>query len=46
MRIVAGLKFWPIDPVILHSQPLMRLVNFNGGQGKCNRGKAKGNLAN
>jgi len=31
MRIVAGLKFfWHIDPVILHSQSLMRLVGFNG----------------
>jgi hypothetical protein len=31
MRIVAGLRFfWHIDPVILHSQPLMRLVGFNG----------------
>jgi len=45
MRIVAGLKFfWHIDPVILHSQPLMRLVGFNGRQireGTCNRGKKK-----
>ncbi len=33
MRIVAGLAFfWHIDPVILHSQPLMRLVGFNGRQ--------------
>ncbi|MBW1728851.1 MAG: hypothetical protein JRJ62_15060 [Deltaproteobacteria bacterium] len=33
MRIVAGLKFfWHIDPVILHSQSLMRLVGFNGRQ--------------
>jgi hypothetical protein len=43
MRIIAGLKFfWHIDPVILHSQPLMRLVGFNGRQvreGTCNRGK-------
>lgn len=42
MRIVAGLKFfWHIDSVILHSQPLMRLVGFNGRQvreGTCNRG--------
>jgi len=45
MRIVAGLKFfWHIDPVILHSQPLMRLVGFNGRQvreGTCNRGNKK-----
>jgi len=33
MRIVAGLAFfWHIDPVILCSQPLMRLVGFNGRQ--------------
>ncbi len=42
MRIVAGLRFfWHIDPVILHSQPLMRLVGFNGRQvrdGTCARG--------
>jgi|MudIll2142460700_1097286.scaffolds.fasta_scaffold50460_1 hypothetical protein len=31
MRIIAGLPFfWHIDPVILHSQSLMRLVGFNG----------------
>ena len=45
MRIIAGLKFfWHIDPVILHSQALMRLVGFNGTQvreGTCNRGKKK-----
>lgn len=45
MRIVAGLKFfWHIDPVILHSQPLMRLVGFNGREvreGTCKRGKKK-----
>ena len=45
MRIVAGLRFfWHIDSVILHSQPLMRLVGFNGRQvkeGTCNRGKKK-----
>jgi hypothetical protein len=45
MRIVAGLKFfWHIDSVILHSQPLMRLVGFNGRavrEGTCNRGKKK-----
>jgi hypothetical protein len=43
MRIVAGLKFyWHIDPVILHSQALMRLVGFNGREvreGTCQRGK-------
>lgn len=42
MRIVAGLRFfWHIDPVILSSQPLMRLVGFNGRQireGTCARG--------
>jgi len=45
MRIVAGLQFfWHIDPVILHSQPLMRLVGFNGREvrdGTCARGKKK-----
>jgi hypothetical protein len=45
MRIVAGLKFfWHIDPVILHSQSLMRLVGFNGREvreGTCQRGKKK-----
>ena len=45
MRIVAGLSFfWHIDPVILCSQPLMRLVGFNGKQireGTCARGKKK-----
>ena len=48
MRIVAGLKFfWHIDPVILHSQSLMRLVGFNGRQvreGTCNRGKKKSHV--
>ena len=43
MRIVAGLAFfWHIHPVILHSQPLMRLVGFNGRQvreGTCARGR-------
>ncbi|MBE9521369.1 MAG: transposase [Proteobacteria bacterium] len=43
MRIVAGLKFyWHIDPVILHSQALMRLVGFNGREvreGTCQRGR-------
>lgn len=43
MRVVAGLKFyWHIDPVILHSQSLMRLVGFNGREireGTCDRGK-------
>jgi hypothetical protein len=33
MRIVSGLSFfWHIAPVILCSQPLMRLVGFNGKQ--------------
>jgi len=45
MRIVAGLKFyWHIDPVILHSQSLMRLVGFNGRQvreGTSQRGKKR-----
>ncbi len=45
MRIIAGLKFfWHIDSIILHSQPLMRLVGFNGRQvreGTCNRGRKK-----
>ncbi len=39
----AGLKFyWHIDPFILHSQSLMRLVGFNGRQvreGTSQRGK-------
>jgi len=43
MRIVAGLRFfWHIDPVILSSQSLMRLVGFNGRQireGTSARGK-------
>jgi hypothetical protein len=43
MRIVAGLRFfWHIDPVILSSQSLMRLVGFNGREvreGTCARGK-------
>ena len=43
MRIVAGLAFyWHIHPVILHSQPLMRLMGFNGREirdGTCRRGK-------
>jgi len=31
MRVVAGLAFfWHIHPVLLRSQPLMRLVGFNG----------------
>nr|MBF0223295.1 hypothetical protein [Desulfobulbaceae bacterium] len=42
MRIIAGLRFfWHIDPVILHSQSLMRLVGFNGREvreGTCARG--------
>jgi hypothetical protein len=45
MRIVAGLKFfWHIDPVILHSQSLMRLLGFNGRQvreGTSQRGNKK-----
>jgi hypothetical protein len=45
MRIVAGLAFfWHIHPVILRSQPLMRIVGFNGRQirdGTCERGKKK-----
>jgi len=45
MRIVAGLRFfWHIDPVILHSQSLMRLVGFNGREvreGTCGRGASK-----
>jgi len=45
MRIVAGLAFyWHIHPVILHSQPLMRLVGFNGREirdGTCRRGEHK-----
>jgi len=45
MRIVAGLAFyWHIHPVILHCQPLMRLVGFNGREirdGTCRRGKHK-----
>ena len=45
MRIVAGLSFfWHIRTVILRSQPLMRLVGFNGREirdGTCNRGKQK-----
>jgi hypothetical protein len=45
MRIVAGLSFfWHVLPVILRSQPLMRLVGFNGREirdGTCNRGKQK-----
>lgn len=45
MRIVAGLQFfWHMDPVILSSQSLMRIVGFNGRQikeGCCNRGRKK-----
>jgi len=45
MRIVAGLRFfWHIDPVILSSQSLMRLVGFNGRQvreGTSARGRKK-----
>lgn len=43
MRIVAGLAFfWHIHPVLLRSQPLMRIVGFNGAQirdGTSQRGK-------
>jgi len=43
IRIVAGLAFfWHIHPVILRSQPLMRIVGFNGTQireGTSQRGK-------
>ncbi len=42
MRIVSGLSFfWHIGPALLKSQPLMRLVGFNGTQireGTENRG--------
>lgn len=45
MRVVAGLAFfWHIHPVILRSQPLMRLVGFNGRQvrdGTSKRGTKK-----
>jgi hypothetical protein len=45
MRIVAGLHFfWHMDPVILSSHSLMRLVGFNGreiNEGCCNRGRKK-----
>ena len=45
MRIVAGLAFfWHIHPVLLRSQPLMRIVGFNGTQirdGTSRRGKKK-----
>jgi hypothetical protein len=45
MRIVAGVAFfWHIRPVILRSQPLMRIVGFNGREirdGTCDRGKQK-----
>ncbi len=50
MRIVAGLQFfWHIDPVVLHSQSLMRLVGFNGRdvrEGTCARGNKKSPQAN
>ena len=43
MRVVAGLAFfWHIHPVLLRSQPLMRIVGFNGTQirdGTSQRGK-------
>ncbi len=45
MRIVAGLQFfWHMDPIILSSQSLMRIVGFNGREikeGTCNRGSKK-----
>ncbi|QCQ23166.1 transposase [Desulfoglaeba alkanexedens] len=45
MRIVAGLRFfWHINPVILSSQSLMRLVGFNGREvreGTSARGRKK-----
>ncbi|MFH1146963.1 MAG: hypothetical protein V1736_04575 [Pseudomonadota bacterium] len=45
MRIITGLPFfWHIDPVILHSQSLMRIVGFNGREvreGTCSRGARK-----
>lgn len=45
MRIVAGLAFyWHIEPVVLHSQALMRLVGFNGREimeGTSLRGRKK-----
>ena len=46
MRIVSGLNFyWHIEPVLLLSQPLMRLVGFNGREireGTTSRGLPKG----
>lgn len=45
MRIVSGLSFfWHIEPVLLRSQPLMRLIGFNGREireGTCARGIQK-----
>lgn len=45
MRIVAGLAFfWHIEPVILQSQALMRLIGFNGREildGTSRRGRKK-----
>jgi len=45
MRIVSGtVFFWHIEPVLLRSQPLMRLVGFNGRQireGTSSRGTKK-----
>ena len=42
MRIVSGLSFfWHIEPVLLRSQSLMRIVGFNGieiREGTCKRG--------
>jgi hypothetical protein len=48
MRIVAGLAFfWHIEPVILQSQALMRLIGFNGREildGTSKRGKKKSDV--
>lgn len=48
MRIVAGLAFfWHIEPVILQSQALMRLIGFNGREildGTSKRGRKKTDL--
>ncbi len=48
MRIVAGLAFfWHTAPVLLLSQPLMRLIGFNAKQildGTCRRGLKKSQL--
>ncbi len=48
MRIVAGLAFfWHIEPVILQSQALMRLIGFNGREildGTSRRGRKKSDV--